>query len=83
MRTVLGYKVYSMHEYQKADIKDGEIFLVYTKDFVMPDEYSMKVFVNGKEHNINASQEQLDANNLTPTDFVQIASDELINKIAL
>lgn len=84
MQTILGYRVFSLAEYQQTtDIKDREIFLIYIKDFVSPDEYVMKAFDGKAEHKVESNQEQIDANNLTVLDFIEIAAEEIKNKLAL
>ena len=82
--TILNYRVFTMQQYQLVDdIADREIFMVYVKDFMSPDEYEMKCFDGDKEHTVKSDQEQLDLNNLAVVDFVQIAAEELKNKMAL
>lgn len=81
---VLGYRVFSMAQYQQTDdIKDREIFLIYIKDFVSPDEYVMKSFDGKKEYKVETNQEQLDANNLTVLDFIQLSVEDIQNRMSL
>lgn len=73
-----------MQQYQLIDdIADREIFMIYIKDFMSPDEYIMKCFDGEKDHIVKSDQEQLDLNNLTVVDFIQIAAEELQNKMSL
>ena len=57
--------------------------MVYVKGIMSPEGYEMKCFAGDKEHVIKSDPEQLDLNNLAVVDFVQIAADELKNKMAL
>lgn len=83
-QTALGYRIFSLAQYKAAeDIKQREIFMVYIKDFESPDEYIMQVFDGENNHTVKSNQEQLDKNKLTVLDFINIASEELRNKMAL
>lgn len=79
-----GFRVFTVQEYQTCnDIKEREVFMVYEKDFQNPDEYKMMVFDGGEDHCIESNQTQLDSNNLSVIDFMDIASNELLNRMSL